>query len=129
MRRWPQSSQPSTWPPSAAVRQVSIADITLSWSRLTCPALAARQAGPCRRKMSATSSAGRTAISRPDRHLPSAARDARERWLGKFGQPDKWFFCLTAVKMPRIRSKNDEASTADAQPQLQGEGGAGGDQG
>src|SRR5690348_3993393 len=34
MRRWPQSSQPSIWPPSAAVRQVSIADITLSWARL-----------------------------------------------------------------------------------------------
>src|SRR5215472_18894722 len=35
MRRWPQSSQPSIWPPSAAVRQFSIADITLSWARLT----------------------------------------------------------------------------------------------
>jgi hypothetical protein len=30
-----QSSQRSTWPPSAEVRQVSIADITFSWARLT----------------------------------------------------------------------------------------------
>ena len=45
MRLWPQSSQRSTWPPSAAVRQLSIADMTLSWPRLTCPALARRQAG------------------------------------------------------------------------------------
>jgi hypothetical protein len=40
------ASQLSIWPPSAAVRQVSIADITLSWARLTWPACAARQAGP-----------------------------------------------------------------------------------
>ena len=32
-------SQRATWPPSAAVRQRSIADITFSWSRLTCPAI------------------------------------------------------------------------------------------
>jgi hypothetical protein len=30
-----QSSQRSTCPPSAAVRQVSIADITFNWGRLT----------------------------------------------------------------------------------------------
>lgn len=52
-------SQRSTCPPSAAVRQRSIADITFNWSRLTCPALAKRQAGPWSRKMSATSRAGR----------------------------------------------------------------------
>src|ERR1700745_2007129 len=52
-------SQRRTWPPSAAVRQLSIADITLSCSRLTWPALASRHAGPCSRKMSASSSAGR----------------------------------------------------------------------
>ena len=40
MRTWPQSSQASTWPPRAAVRQVSIAAITLSWPRLRCPAWA-----------------------------------------------------------------------------------------
>src|SRR6516162_8261770 len=58
MRRWAQSSQRSTCPPSAAVRQRSIADMTLSWPRLTWPAWEARQAGPRRRKMSATSTAG-----------------------------------------------------------------------
>ena len=45
----------ATWPPSAAVRQVSIADIAFNWPRLTCPALASRQAGPWARKISATS--------------------------------------------------------------------------
>src|ERR1700736_5318218 len=52
-------SQRATWPPRAAVRQFSIADITLSWPRLTWPALARRHAGPWPRKISATSSAGR----------------------------------------------------------------------
>jgi hypothetical protein len=52
-------SQRSTCPPSAAVRQCSIADITFNWSRLTCPALAARHAAPWSRKISATSSFGR----------------------------------------------------------------------
>jgi hypothetical protein len=47
-----------TCPPSAAVRQLSIARITLSWSRLTWPRLASRQAGPWSRKISATSSDG-----------------------------------------------------------------------
>jgi hypothetical protein len=41
------------------VRQLSIADITLNWSRLTWPALARRHAGPWPRKISATSSDGR----------------------------------------------------------------------
>src|SRR5258708_15165733 len=63
MRRWPHASHPSMCPPSAAVRQVSIADITFSWARLTCPAWAARQAGPAARKMSATSRGGRIAGS------------------------------------------------------------------
>src|SRR5712664_1722691 len=52
-------SQRATWPPSAAVRQRSIADITFNWPRLTWPALARRHAGPMPRKMSATSSDGR----------------------------------------------------------------------
>src|SRR6266700_5737393 len=52
-------SQRATWPPRAAVRQFSIADITLSWPRLTWPALARRHAGPWPRKISATSSDGR----------------------------------------------------------------------
>src|ERR1700692_2095533 len=59
MRRWAQASQRSTWPPNAAVRQRSIADMTFSWPRLTWPAWDARQAGPRWRKMSATSTAGR----------------------------------------------------------------------
>jgi len=52
-------SQRATWPPSAAVRQRSMADITFIWSRLTCPALTKRHAAPWSRKISATSSAGR----------------------------------------------------------------------
>ena len=42
-----------------AVLQFSMALITLSWARLTWPALALRHAGPQSRKMSATSRAGR----------------------------------------------------------------------
>jgi hypothetical protein len=49
-------SQRSTCPPSAAVRQRSMADITFNWPRLTWPALAARHAAPWSRKISATSS-------------------------------------------------------------------------
>src|SRR5215472_14901409 len=58
---WPHFSfsQRATCPPSAVVRQFSIADITLSWPRLTWPALAWRHAGPWPRKISATSGAGR----------------------------------------------------------------------
>jgi hypothetical protein len=56
---WAHSSQRSTCPPSAAVRQRSMADITFNWSKLTRPALAARHAAPWPRKISATSSAGR----------------------------------------------------------------------
>ena len=59
MRVCAQSSQRATWPPRAAVRQVSIADITFNWPRLTWPELALRHAAPWLRKMSATSSAGR----------------------------------------------------------------------
>src|ERR1700690_114596 len=55
-------SQRATWPPSAAVRQRSIAVITFIWPRLMCPALARRHAGPWSRKMSATSRAGRSTI-------------------------------------------------------------------
>src|SRR5271154_2508758 len=51
-------SQRATCPPRAAVRQLSIADITFNWPRLTWPALALRHAGPWPRKISATSSFG-----------------------------------------------------------------------
>ena len=54
-----QFSQRSTCPPSAAVRQHSMADITFNWPRLTWPALAERHAAPWSRKISATSSLGR----------------------------------------------------------------------
>ena len=36
---WVQSSQRATWPPSAAVRQHAMADITFSWSRLDVPGI------------------------------------------------------------------------------------------
>src|ERR1700730_11875469 len=52
-------SHRSTCPPSAAVRQRSMADITFNWSRLTWPALAERHTAPWPRKISATSSLGR----------------------------------------------------------------------
>src|SRR5271165_3260423 len=59
MRSCAQSSQRSTCPPSAEVRQVSIADMTFIWPRLTWPALALRHAAPWARKTSATSRRGR----------------------------------------------------------------------
>src|SRR5882762_2259501 len=52
-----------TWPPRAAVRQLSIADITFNWPRLRWPALALRQVGPWSRKISAISGAGRAMIA------------------------------------------------------------------
>jgi hypothetical protein len=44
----------------AAVRQLSIALITFSWSRLTWPRLASRQAGPWSRKIAARADAAAT---------------------------------------------------------------------
>src|SRR5450631_3225968 len=82
MASWAQSSQRATWPPSAAVRQFSIAEITFNWPRLTWPALARRHAGPWPRKMSATSSDGRDtcrASSGRFGALLELARDAVER--------------------------------------------------
>src|SRR5271157_1811590 len=58
MRVWAQSSHRSTCPPSAAVRQTSIAVMTRRWARLRCAAFAARHASPWRRKISATSNLG-----------------------------------------------------------------------
>src|SRR5438552_7576233 len=72
---WAHSSQRATCPPRATVRQLSIADITFNWPRLTWPALALRHAGPWPRKISATSSLGR-----PTR----AARQAGGTALGSF---------------------------------------------
>src|SRR6266851_2672749 len=59
MTVWAQPSQRATCPPSAAVRQRSMAVITFIWSRLTRPTLARRHAAPWSRKISATSRAGR----------------------------------------------------------------------
>src|SRR6516162_6159047 len=73
MRRCAQSSQRSTCPPNAAVRQRSIADMTLSWPRLTWPAWDARQAGPRWRKMSATSPGERSMQLARTRMLPAVA--------------------------------------------------------
>src|SRR6476661_7167939 len=77
MRRCAQSSQRSTCPPSAAVRQRSIADMALSWPRLTWPAWDARQAGPRWRKMSATSTAGRDNGGASAGHLQQKVERAR----------------------------------------------------
>jgi hypothetical protein len=43
--------------------KLAIADVTLSWCRLRCPAWAARYTGPALRKMSATSSEVRIALN------------------------------------------------------------------
>src|SRR5262249_16319049 len=54
-----QSSQRATWPPSAIVRQRSMADITFNWSTLTSPPLLLPHPAPWSRKISATSNAER----------------------------------------------------------------------
>jgi hypothetical protein len=64
-----------------------------------------------------------------DWHSHVAAIIRVERWLGKFGQGDKWKICLRAARMPRIRREHGEASTSDAQSSFQGEGGIGRHQG
>src|SRR4029077_9958530 len=76
MRSCAQSSQRSTCPPSAAVRQVSIADITFNWARLRWPALALRHAAPWARKTSATP--GLRSGGRPMRRRLGGRRSARE---------------------------------------------------
>src|SRR6516225_7067219 len=77
MRRCAQASQRSTWPPNAAVRQRSIADMTLNWPRLTWPTWDARQAGPRWRKMSATSTGGRDNGRASAGHLAQEVERAR----------------------------------------------------
>src|SRR5712691_11009177 len=72
-------SQRATCPPRAAVRQLSMADMTFNWSRLTWPALAQRQAGPWVRKISATSSGGRGKASRVLRRWPHPRDEMFER--------------------------------------------------
>ena len=63
-------SQRATWPPRAAVRQLSMALITFNWPRLRWPRLASRQAAPWSRKMSATSRDGRAIIAAGYRGVP-----------------------------------------------------------
>ena len=81
-------SQRATWPPSAAVRQLSIADITFNWPRLTWPALAWRHAEPWSRKISATSNAG---------------RDTRAaRYAGGLASLNLRAICSSGLMTPRI---------------------------
>ena len=68
-------SQRATCPPRAAVRQLSMADMTFSWPRLTWPVLARRQAAPWSRKTSATSRAGR--ITGGERYAGGSPLQAR----------------------------------------------------
>jgi len=46
--------------------------------------------------------------------MTATTMDLRERWLAKFGQVDKWNFCLRAARVPRFRSDHDETSSPDA---------------
>jgi hypothetical protein len=74
------------------VRQLSIADITLNWPRLTWPALALRQAGPWSRKMSA--------ISRnPANRCPDPRKNQAIRAVGP---EDRLLFSL--AKQPQNRA-------------------------
>jgi hypothetical protein len=43
------------------------------------------------------------------------AAAGRQRWPAKFGQADKWNFCLRAAGVPPIRSGNGKTSTSDPQ--------------
>src|SRR5260370_15152937 len=72
-------AQRATGRPRAAVRQLSIADMTFNWPRLTWPALARRHAGPWARKISATSIGGRGKASRVLRRRPHPRDEMFER--------------------------------------------------
>ena len=53
----------------------------------------------------------------------------QESWLRKFGQCDKWSFCLTAGKIgPRIRSNHEQTTTPESHSGIQGQGGLSGHQ-
>ena len=57
-------------------------------------------------------------------HIPSLPYKD-ERWPGKTGQCDKWIFCLTAAIVPHDRRTDEQATTPEPQPGIQGEGGIG----
>src|SRR6266536_497224 len=78
-------SQRATCPPRAAVRQLSMADMTFNWPRLTWPVLAQRQAGPWARKISATSTDGRGKRRRVLRRRPHP-RDEMFEWAGDLAE-------------------------------------------
>src|ERR1700745_1947953 len=72
-------SQRATCPPRAAVRQLSMADMTFSWPRLTWPAVVQRQAGPWAREISATSIGGAGKASHVLRRRPHPRDEMFER--------------------------------------------------
>ena len=49
-------------------------------------------------------------------HRQTASAPTSERWPAKFGQVDKWNFCLRAARVPRISSDNDETSFRNHNP-------------
>ena len=122
-------SQRATWPPSAAVRQRSIALITFSWSRLTCPRLASRQAGPWSRKISATSRVGRptsAALTPPVRAYASssaagACAKLRERTLDG-GDPTCGHTCVARrrVQLGMPKQSLDQPDIDAALEQMRG---------
>src|SRR5258708_20728477 len=72
-------SEGATGRPRVAVGQLSMADITFNWPRLTWPALARSHAGPWARKISATSIGGRGKASRVLRRRPHPRDEMFER--------------------------------------------------
>src|SRR5437660_9405058 len=112
-------SQRATWPPSAAVRQRSIALITFSWSRLTCPRLASRQAGPWSRKISATSRVGRptsAALTPPVRAYAASSA------AGACGDPTCGHTCVARRRVQLGMSKQslDQPDIGAALEQMRG---------
>ena len=89
MRTMPQPSQRSTWPPSAAVRHASMAAMTRRCAAKMA-GRAARQAAPWRRKMSATSSAGRTVAALSLAASPPAAADPAGSACRRSGAVATW---------------------------------------
>src|SRR5271169_3703126 len=103
-------SQRATCPPRAAVRQLSMADMTFNWSRLTWPALARRHAGPWARKISATSSDGRDKSARalrgrlhPFGEMLKRAGDLAQRLEGDARVERRRIECLVPEQYPRLR--------------------------